>query len=106
LIIKALQDKTDTRRAADLRNRDALLALLQDERLLRVREPRCLHVFAPAQPCCNTGENSDVVRRHFWEQTTTEEARLPEKGKFVTVVLQYKLFTKLSRYDGHLLAEL
>ncbi|MFC2966846.1 AAA family ATPase [Acidimangrovimonas pyrenivorans] len=35
----------DPRLAADLRNRRAFLALLQDERLLRLRELRCLHAF-------------------------------------------------------------
>jgi transposase len=34
---------TDPRLATDLRDRRAFLALLQDERLLRLREPRCLH---------------------------------------------------------------
>ncbi len=37
----------DPRLPADLRHRNALFTLLDDERLLRVRELRCLHRLAP-----------------------------------------------------------
>jgi hypothetical protein len=57
-----LQHGCSPRVAADLRDRDTVRSLLQDERLPRVRKRRCLHRLPSSQPRDATADNFSSER--------------------------------------------